>query len=52
MSMVLCHYCESLIDSDEFPDGFYVLGHKDKYICDSCQQDRDLYTEFNAPEAA
>lgn len=46
MSMICCHMCSSFIDSDEFPDGFYVKGFEDKYICNSCRESNDLKTEF------
>jgi len=34
MSMVLCKLCSDLVDSDEFPDGFYTLKYPDDYVCD------------------
>lgn len=47
MSMVLCEFCKELVDSDEFPDGFYTLKYPDDYVCDNCREKRDLKTEFD-----
>lgn len=47
MSMVLCKLCSDLVDSDEFPDGFYTLDYPDFYVCDSCREEKDLKTQFD-----
>lgn len=47
MSMVLCKLCNDLVDSDEFPDGFYTLKYPDDYVCDSCREEHDLRTQFD-----
>ena len=47
MSMVICRLCSALIDSDEFPDGFYTLKYPDDYICDGCREEYDLETQFD-----
>ena len=42
MSLVRCFMCDGIIDSDEHPDGFYVKGHEDKYICENCVETHNL----------
>ncbi len=49
MSMILCKLCSDLVDSDEFPDGFYTLKYPDDYVCDSCREENDLPTQFDEP---
>lgn len=40
MSMVLCDSCGKLVDSDDDPEGFYII--PDKFICEFC---RDMEAE-------
>lgn len=47
MSMILCKLCSDLVDSKEFPDGFYTLKYPDDYVCDSCREKHDLPTQFD-----
>lgn len=42
MSLARCDICETIIDSDEHPDGFYVKGHEDKYICEACVEENNM----------
>lgn len=44
MSMVFCQ-CGAFIDSDEFPEGFYVKGRPDEYVCGSCVENSELEYE-------
>lgn len=42
MSMICCTLCDAFIDSDEHPDGFYVKGYEDKYVCENCVETEKL----------
>lgn len=37
MSAVLCAICDRLID----PDGFYVVGYPDQFVCEFCRDGLD-----------
>lgn len=47
MSLMLCHLCERLVDTDDDPDSLYVLGYDDKCVCDGCRDAHELLTEFD-----
>lgn len=52
MSMITCSLCQSLIDSDEDPDGLYTLpAGKHDFVCRSCRDEHSIDTEFDQEEA-
>lgn len=48
MSVMLCKFCKSAVDTDDDPDSLYVIGHNDgDCVCVWCREDRKLPTEFD-----
>lgn len=40
MSMVICHRCDNLIDSDDDPDCFIPLGEgRTRVYCEACRDE-------------
>jgi len=51
MSMMRCHFCGEIVDTDQFPDSLYVEGHDGRCVCDYCMQARNLRLEDGAAPA-
>lgn len=44
MSLTRCHKCDTITDTDEFPEGYYdqETGEaRDEYLCPSCMEDSE-----------
>lgn len=46
MSLAKCDMCNAIVDTDESPEGFYVKGYADKYVCESCVENNNLEYEI------
>lgn len=49
MKALRCLYCKEIVDTENDPDGFYVIGHEYEFICQWCRDDRNLQTIFDTP---
>lgn len=47
MSLMLCTFCKSPVDTDADPDSLYVKAAPDRCVCKWCRDDRELATEFD-----
>jgi len=51
MSMMKCSYCKRSVDTDQFPESLYIIGHEGKCVCIDCTEIRSLQLEDHyAPE--
>jgi hypothetical protein len=47
MSMMLCKFCDCLVDTDYDCDSLYTVDYPDNCVCESCRENGKLLTIFD-----